>query len=299
MTDVSELPTTKVRSYVAITEPEVVDSFLDPVRRAILVALRNGADETKQIIEATVDADGKVVASKVVGERIEKRFWMSVPEIVKYVKEFIAEIDGEEVDEKKFKYNCYYHLPKLRDQGLVEQYPAPEFDADGKESSSKRGVYYRRTAKVFVVSGSKMSGETVDQYLNLFGKGFEVDMTQAKKDHFQDLLLRQINMLDDTSEYLAAHLKEVDIDATALSDLLTGMSYIFLSDNKDFLKIQQELKRLVLTPCCGPDADMKTVCSFCGDPLDLSSSLKKMIDGKSYTFCDEECASRFQRDCVT
>ncbi|MFW9909776.1 MAG: hypothetical protein ACFFEF_14490 [Candidatus Thorarchaeota archaeon] len=295
---VPDLPATKIRSYMSITNPEIVDSFLDPVRRAILVALRHGSDDTKQIIEATVDKDGKIVASKVVGEKVEKRFWMTVPEIVKYVKEFIAEIDGEEVDERKFKYNCYYHLPKLLEQGLIEQYPEREIDAEGKELSSKRGVYYRRAAKVFVVSGSKLSGEIIDQYLTLFGKGFEVGMTAEKENEFKTLISNQIEMLDNATEYLAAHLKEVNLDATALSDLLTGMSYIFLSDNEEFLEIQRNLKKMVLTPCCGSDADMRFVCSFCGDPLNLDSALTKIIQGKAYTFCDEGCATSYTAKCI-
>jgi len=288
------LPETKVRSYASITEPELVDSFLDPVRRAILVATRYGADEIK--IETRTEErekeDGTTVKTTVTEEWPIKRFWMTVPEIVKYIEDFIPEIEVS-------KYNCYYHLPKLREQGLIEQYPEPEFDSEGNEISSKRGVYYRRTAKVFVVASAKMSGDTVDLYLKLFEKGFEVGMTDSTRNRLEDLLVKQVAMIDDASGYLAAHLKEVDVDSTALSDLLTGMSYIFLSDNEEFLKIQRDLKKMVLTPCCGPDTDMKDICSFCGDPLEEGEALRKQIDGKSYTFCDDECAASFQKDCTT
>ncbi|MDF1538875.1 MAG: hypothetical protein P1Q69_08230 [Candidatus Thorarchaeota archaeon] len=291
---IPNLPTTKVRSYASITEPELVDSFLDPVRRAILVAMRNGADEIKveTKTEERIREDGTTVKTTVTEEWPAKRFWMTVPEIVNYIEDFIPEVEVS-------KYNCYYHLPKLRKQGLIEQYPEPEFDDDGNEISSKRGVYYRRTAKVFVVSSAKMSGETVDLYLTLFEKGFEVGMSDSTRNRLEDLLVKQVAMIDDASGYLTAHLKEVEVDSTALSDLLTGMSYIFLSDNEEFLKIQRELKKAVLTPCCGVDTDMKDICSFCGDPLGKGKALKKQIDGKTYTFCDDGCATSYQKDCTT
>lgn len=289
-----KLPETKIRSYASITEPELVDSFLDPVRRAILVAMRNGADGVKKEsrTEEIIRGDGTKVTTTIVEEKPYKRFWMTVPEIVKYIEDFIPEVEVS-------KYNCYYHLPKLREQGLIDQYPPPEFDDEGNEISSKRGVYYRRTAKVFVVSSAKMSGETVDLYLKLFEKGFEVRMGDSVRNHLEDLLIKQVSFIDDASGYLAAHLKEVDVDSTALSDLLTGMSYIFLSDNEEFLKIQRELKMAVLTPCCGPDTDMKDICSFCGDPLSEEEVLRKQIDGKILTFCDDGCATSYQKDCTT
>ena len=130
-----DLPETKVRSYASITEPELVDSFLDPVRRAILVAMRHGANEmkTETRTEERVREDGTTVKTTVTEEWPDKRFWMTVPEIVKYIDDFIPEVDVS-------TYNCYYHLPKLREQGLIEQYPEPEFDDEGNEVSSKRGV---------------------------------------------------------------------------------------------------------------------------------------------------------------
>ena len=160
------LPESKVRNYLPVTETGIVESFLDPVRRAILVTLRTGtASIKKESREDTIEReDGTKITTTVVEERNVKRFWMSVPEIVKYIEDFIPEIEVS-------KYNCYYHLPKLRDQGLIEQHPEPECDDEGNEVSSKRGVYYRRTAKVFIVSSAKMSGETVELYLKLFEHG--------------------------------------------------------------------------------------------------------------------------------
>jgi len=257
---------------------------LDPVRRAILITLRNGVLSKKKETSTGVvrKDDGTTVTTTVVEEKIVKRFWMTVPEIV----------DSMMGETPVSKYNCYYHLPKLVEQGLVE-----EFVPEGKESSTKRGNYYRRSAKVFIVSSSKISGDTVSSYISLFKNGFDIQMTQKTRDRLEDLLVRQVELLDDTTVYLAAHLKEVDVDSTTLSDLLTGMAYVFLSDNEEFQGIQRELKRTALTPCCGPSTDMKGLCAFCGDSLDGSTFVTKTIEGKTYSFCDNECASNYEKSC--
>jgi len=281
----SMLPNTKVRSYVTISDPDLVDSFLDPVKRAILVTLRKGIDSLKKEKreEVVQKDDGTKVTTTILEERKVKRFWMTVPEIV---QENMGEIELS-------TYNCYYHLPKLIEQGLVE-----EFVPEGKESTTKRGIYYRRTAKVFVVSSTKMSGNLVQQYLTLFEKGFDINMNSNFRNRLEDLLIQHVEMVDEAIEYLAVHLKEVDMDSTVLNELLTELAFVFLSDNEKFLEVQKELKKIVLTPCCGPSADMSGVCSYCGDVLSQSKMFIKLIDSKSYTFCDEACATSFENTCV-
>jgi DNA-binding transcriptional ArsR family regulator len=278
------LPESKVRSYLTITDPDLVDSFLDPVRRAILVTLRTGVLGKKKETNSGVvqKDDGTTITTTVVEEKIVKRFWMTVPEIV----------DNVMGEMQVSKYNCYYHLPKLVEQGLVE-----EFVPEGKESNTKRGIYYRRTSKVFIISSSKMSGDLVLSYINLFKNGFDIPMPQQLRGRLEDLLVRQVEMLDDATEYLAAHLKEVEVDSTTLSDLLTGMSYIFLSDNEEFQENQRELKKIAITPCCGSTTDMKGLCAFCGDPLDTTTYITRVIDGKTHSFCDNDCATSYEKAC--
>ncbi len=279
------LPESKVRSYFTITDPELVESFIDPVKRTILVTLRKGMDslkkeERKEVLEKS---DGTKVTTTVLEERVVRRFWMTVPEIV--------EMNLGEMDLST--YNCYYHLPKLIEQGLVE-----EFVPEGKESSTKRGIYYRRTAKVFLVSSAKMSGNLVQQFLMLFERGFDVSMKDNTRQHLEDLLIRQVEMVDEAMEYLAVHLKEVDMDSTVLNDMLTEMSFVFLSDNQEFIGIQRELKKMVLTPCCGPATDMMRVCSYCGETLDENNVVARTIDGKVQTFCSKRCADAFESSYV-
>ena len=117
------LPESKVRNYHPVTESDIVDSFLDPVRRAILVTLRNGIDSKKEASsEETIKReDGTKITTTVLEELIVKRFWMTVPEIV----------DNTIGETPVSKFNCYYHLPKLIEQDLVEEH-SPE----GKESTS-------------------------------------------------------------------------------------------------------------------------------------------------------------------
>jgi len=279
-----DFPDDKVRSYLMIVNQELVESFRDPIRRAILVALRYGTETVKEHVtkEETVRPDGTKVRTTVVEEKKIKRFWMTVPEIVTNVEQYLPEVEVS-------KYNCYYHLPKLVEQGLVQEF-SPKDDDDSK---SRRGIYYRRTAKVFVIIDSKMSGDVVGSYFKLFKDGLDVEMEEKDWGHLEDLMLRQIEMVDETMEYLATHLKDVDVDSTALSDLLQGLAYIFLSDNEAFLKIQQEIKETILTPCCGNATDMERICSFCGDPIEMSQMILRKIEGKTQSFCSDTCADNF------
>ncbi len=282
----TEFPDEKVRSYLPITNQELVESFRDPIRRAILVALRYGTETVKEHVttEELVRADGTKVRTTVVEEKKTKRFWMTVPEIVANVEQYLPEVEVS-------KYNCYYHLPKLVEQGLVQEFSQKEDD----DSKSRRGTYYRRTAKVFVIIDSKMSGDVVGSYFKIFKDGLDVAMSEKDWGHLEDLMLRQIEMVDETMEYLATHLQDVDVDSTALSDLLQGLAYIFLSDNQEFLKIQQEIKDTILTPCCGNTTDMDRICSYCGDPIETSQMILRKVEGKTQSFCSDSCADKFAK----
>lgn len=282
-----DLPDTKVRSYVPVSDPELVESFLDPIRRAILVALRYGTDTIKEDVsfEETVKPDGTKVKTTIIEEKKTQRFWLTVPEIVANVEQYLPEIEVS-------KYNCYYHLPKLVQQGLVEEYSTK----DEGDSKSRRGIYYRRTAKVFVVVDSKMSGNVVNTYFKIFNEGLDINLNKTMQNHLEDLLIRQIEMVDEAMEYLAMHLKEVDVESTALSDLLQGLAYIFLSDNDEFMKVQREIKGIVLTPSCGPTPDMNSFCSYCGDPIHSGIMVLREVDNKKQSFCSEECANNYVKN---
>ena len=284
---IPDLPDTKVRSYVPVTDPDLVESFIDPIRRAILVALRYGTEmitESEPRTQVLVKEDGTKVKTTIVEEKKIQRFWLTVPEIVANVEQYLPEIEVS-------KYNCYYHLPNLVEQGLVEEF-APGDESDGK---SKRGVYYRRTAKVFVLVDSKMSGDVVGTYMKLFKEGLDVSLNDKKWNHLEDLMIRQVAMVDEATEYLAMHLQEVDVESTALSDLLQGLAHIYLSDNEEFIKIQREIKGIVLTPSCGPTPDMDSICSYCGDPISSGSMVLREIDGKTQSFCSKECADNYMK----
>ncbi len=285
-----DFPDSKVRSFMTITNENHVESFRDPIRRAILVALRYGTEMMKEHVstEEIVKPDGTKVRTTIVEEKKIKRFWMTVPEIVANIEQYLPEVEVS-------KYNCYYHLPKLVEQHLAEEFSPKEED----ESKSRRGTYYRRTAKVYVIIDSKMSGDVLGSYFKLFKDGLDVDIDQKEWGHLEDLMLRQIDMVDEAMEYLATHLKDVDVDATTLSDLLQGLAYIFLSDNEEFLKIQQEIKNVILTPCCGNTTDMDNICSFCGDPIEKNQMVLRKIEDKPETFCSEACADDFVKSSIS
>ncbi len=271
-----------------MTDPELVESFIDPIRRAILVALRYGTEmimESEPTTQVIVKEDGTKVKTTIVEEKKIQRYWLTVPEIVANVEQYLPEIEVS-------KYNCYYHLPKLVEQGLVEEFST----RDEGDAKSKRGVYYRRAAKVFVIVDSKMSGDVVDSYQKLFKEGLEINLNEKKWNYLEDLMIRQVEMVDEAMEYLAMHLKEVDVESTALSDMLQGLAYIFLSDNEEFMKLQRRIKSIVLTPSCGSTPDMDSICSYCGDPISPDSMVLREIENKTQSFCSNACADNYAKE---
>ncbi|MFX1482253.1 MAG: hypothetical protein ACFFCP_03585 [Promethearchaeota archaeon] len=281
-----DFPDAKIRNYVTITNRDLVESFRDPIRRAILVALRYGTEAVREHVttDESVKPDGTRVRTTIVEEKKTQRFWLTVPEIVANAEQYLPEVEVS-------KYNCYYHLPKLVEQGLVEEFSPKDED----DSKSRRGTYYRRTAKVFVIINSKMSGDVVGSYFKVFKEGLDVKIKEKDWAHLEDLMLKQIAMIDEAMEYLATDLRDVDVDSTTLSDLLQGLAYIFLSDNDDFLRIQQEIKKVILTPCYGSTTDMDRICSFCGDPIEKDQMIIREMDGRTQSFCSDSCAENFAK----
>ena len=116
-------------------------SLYDPVRQEILRVLTEGceyyySETTKQ--QRTLD-DGTRITEEIKIEKPVRRYWMTVPEILDTLRE-------QNPDLKLATTKAYYHLGKIREQGLLEQYPET---ASGKKTRV-RGRYFRLTAKFFV-----------------------------------------------------------------------------------------------------------------------------------------------------
>jgi PAS domain S-box-containing protein len=153
----SELPDTKRRDFLVLETRDQKESLYHPIRLEILRALNQGfedfATEAKRT-EKQLD-DGTIITEEVTTRKPIRRLWMSVHEILATIKENRPKL-------KISNFNCYYHLKKLHEQGLVEQYPPPK---KGEKGSSRRvrGMFFRTTARFFVPTTFEISPDLAEK----------------------------------------------------------------------------------------------------------------------------------------
>lgn len=146
----TDLPETSRKDFMVLETSEQRQSLYDPLRREILRVLDTGVDDFETEVRQSQPIpleDGSIVTEEVTIKRPIRRLWMTAQEIVDMV-----ESKGEDLG--LTQYNCYYHLHKLRDQGLVEQYPPSDEIDSGKRV---RGMYFRSAAKFFVPTAFEIS----------------------------------------------------------------------------------------------------------------------------------------------
>jgi PAS domain S-box-containing protein len=152
-----DLHDTERRDFLVLETREQKESLYHPTRIEILRALNQGFEdyetETKKD-EKELD-DGTVITEEVTTRRPYRRLWMSVHEILATIKENRPKL-------KISNFNCYYHLRKLHEQGLVEQYPPPK---NGERGSPKRvrGMFFRTTARFFVPTTFEISPDIAEK----------------------------------------------------------------------------------------------------------------------------------------
>jgi len=152
-----DLHDTKRRDFMVLETREQKESLYHPIRLEILRALDQGYEdvesETKKD-EKQLD-DGTVITEEVTIRKPYRRIWMSVQEILETIKENRPKL-------KISNFNCYYHLRKLYEQGLVEQHPPPK---KGEKGNSKRvrGMFFRTTARFFVPTTFEISPELAER----------------------------------------------------------------------------------------------------------------------------------------
>jgi PAS domain S-box-containing protein len=152
-----ELPDTKRSDFKVLETSDQKSSLYHPLRREILKALGQGLEgfetEVKKS-ERTLD-DGTIVIEEVTMRKPLRRFWLNVKEILQLIKENDPKL-------KVSVFNCYYHLRKLQEQGLVEQYP-PAVEEDVGDSKRVRGMYFRSAAQFFVPTTFEISTELAER----------------------------------------------------------------------------------------------------------------------------------------
>jgi len=146
-----DLPDTERRNFMVLETHEQKESLYHPIRIEILRALNQGVEDYKtemKIKERNLE-DGTRIKEEVTIRTPIQRLWMSVHEVLASIKETKPKL-------KISNFNCYYHLRKLHEQGLVEQYPPPKKGSKG-DSKRVRGMYFRTTAKFFVPTTFEIS----------------------------------------------------------------------------------------------------------------------------------------------
>jgi PAS domain S-box-containing protein len=153
----SGLPDTERRDFMVLETHEQKESLYHPIRIEILRALDQGVEDFQTEIKTTEKQldDGTVITEEVTIRTPFRRLWMSVAEVLAAIKENTPKL-------KVSNYNCYYHLRKLQEQGLVEQYPPPKKGEKG-DSKRVRGMYFRTTAKFFVPTTFEISPDLAER----------------------------------------------------------------------------------------------------------------------------------------
>lgn len=137
----ASLPEHDRLDFKVIETPDQRRSLYDPVRQEILRVLLSGYDDYKLDVrrEQRTLEDGTRITEEVKVEKPICRYWLTVPEILDILRETKPKI-------KLATTKAYYHLGRLYDQGLIEQYPEP----NASNKSRIRGRHYRVSAKFFV-----------------------------------------------------------------------------------------------------------------------------------------------------
>jgi len=152
-----DLHDTKRRDFLVLETREQKESLYHPIRLEILRALDQGYEDVESQTKKDEKQleDGTVITEEVTIRKPYRRIWMSVQEILETIKENRPKL-------KISNFNCYYHLRKLYEQGLVEQYPPPK---KGERGSSKRvrGMFFRTTARFFVPTTFEISPDLAER----------------------------------------------------------------------------------------------------------------------------------------
>ena len=137
----TNLPNVERNGFKVIENPEQRASLYDPVKQGILRVLNEGhkdfVSEVKRE-QRTLD-DGTRITEETKVEKPIQRYWMTVPEILQALRTTNPNLTIATSQ-------AYYHLGKLHEQGLLEQFPK----VASASKTRVRGRYFRAAATFFV-----------------------------------------------------------------------------------------------------------------------------------------------------
>ncbi|MGY5854730.1 MAG: PAS domain S-box protein [Candidatus Thorarchaeota archaeon] len=135
------LPDHERLAFKVIETPHQRGSLYDPVRQEILRVLTEGYEDYASEVrreQRTLD-DGTRITEEVKVERPVRRYWMTVPEILDTLRTTNPSLSLATT-------KAYYHLGKLHEQGLLEQFP----EIASGTKTRVRGRHFRTPARFFV-----------------------------------------------------------------------------------------------------------------------------------------------------
>jgi hypothetical protein len=222
-----------------IEADEQKESLQHPVRKRILRVLSDGINdyETETTTEEKILEDGTGLTHSVELRRPIQRYWITVPEIVVGFGQRYPELNIT-------SHQCYYHLQKLEEQGLVDQNPPSEFDRKGRKKRS-RGIQYRTAARFFIIKPGFSPGNP-DSCVEFCIDGWGFTPSERDIEQLMQLIVEQDLTLFRTFEHLASSMIVSDLDSVSLSVLLERLAHIFLSDNEEFIERYKAVKKILI-----------------------------------------------------
>lgn len=250
------------KAILRIETSEQRSSLYHPVRKRILESLASGILDHKVETDTREETlpDGTGVTHLVSRKTPFQRYWMTVIEILDSIK---AQYPKTSIT----KHRCYYHVQKLVELGLVEQYPLSTFDKLGKKRRT-RGRQFRSTARFFISCFAKHTPAAADLIFNVLGKNQEVQPSPDDKALLSDLLRQQDEAIISMMERLAGDVTITAAEFSLMPSLLEQTALIMLSDDSSFIRRYNEAREILVGSC---GLDCKT---------DLA---KSMIEGDDTT----------------
>lgn len=222
-----------------IEDDEQKESLRHPIRKRILRVLSVGVldYETEVTTEVQTLDDGTGLTRSVEVRRPVKRYWMVVPEIV---EQFEKRYPEHEIT----NYQCYYHLQKLEEQGLVEQDPPPEFDERGRKKRV-RGLQFQSAARFFIQNSPRFSKDCTTSCIELLQNVWRLEPSEEDSKKLIQLIAEQDQALLSAFEYLVSHMDD-PVDSMSFSLLLDRLAHVYLSDNERFIERYRDAKRILV-----------------------------------------------------
>jgi len=227
------------RILFQVENNEQKESLHHPIRKRILRILSMGLldHETEVITKVQTLEDGTELTHSFEVKRPVKRYWMGVSEII---EQFEKRYPEREIT----NYQCYYHLQKLEEQGLVEQDPPPEYDKSGKKKRI-RGLQFRSAAKFFLQHSPRLENENPKNCIKFLQEVWGLEFSKEDRERLQQLISEQDRTIFDAFEYLVSNM-EVPVDNMSLSLLLDRLAHVYLSDNDQFIERYRDAKRILV-----------------------------------------------------